>query len=262
MKKGKILGLMAMSAVLLAGCADAMPELTDDESELIAEYAADLLLKYSPNYDYKIAGEQELAEAMELDRLQQASLEAEGATETVPVEETTEIASEGNSEGANNNDNNDGQTPAETESTEVELINDIDADIAELLSIDNVVIRYQSFGLSSSYPEGSAGFSVTAAQGKTLLVVRFDVESAAGGAVECNLFDYNLKISMGVNGRSAQALSTLLPDDIASYMDTIPDGTTKELVAIAEIGEITDEEIESLSLQISNGADRCVLQLR
>lgn len=86
MKKGKILGLMAMSAVLLAGCADAMPELTDDESELIAEYAADLLLKYSPNYDYKIAGEQELAEAMELDRLQQASLEAEGATETVPVE--------------------------------------------------------------------------------------------------------------------------------------------------------------------------------
>lgn len=119
MKKGKILGLMAMSAVLLAGCADAMPELTDDESELIAEYAADLLLKYSPNYDYKIAGEQELAEAMELDRLQQASLEAEGATETVPVEETTEIASEGNSEGANNNDNNDGQTPAETESTEV-----------------------------------------------------------------------------------------------------------------------------------------------
>ena len=56
MKKGKILGLMAMSAVLLAGCADAMPELTDDEAELIAEYAADLLLKYSPNYDYKIAG--------------------------------------------------------------------------------------------------------------------------------------------------------------------------------------------------------------
>ena len=44
MKKGKILGLMAMSAVLLAGCADAMPELTDDESELIAEYAADLLV--------------------------------------------------------------------------------------------------------------------------------------------------------------------------------------------------------------------------
>lgn len=260
MKKGKILGLMAMSAVLLAGCADAMPEMTDDESELIAEYAADLLLKYSPNYDYKIAGEQELAEAMELDRLQQASLEAEESTETVPVEETTEIAPKGDQEGENNN--NGEQTPAETESAEVELINDIDADIAELLSIDDVVIRYQSFGLCSSYPEGSAGFSVTAAQGKTLLVVRFDVESAAGGAVECNLFDYNLKISMGVNGRSAQALSTLLPDDIASYVDTIPEGTTKELVAIAEIGEISDEEIESLSLQISNGADRCVLQLR
>ena len=255
MKKGKILGFLAMSAVLLTGCADAMPELTDEQSEMIAEYAADLLLKYSPNYDYKIAGEQELAEAMELARLEQASLE---------TEETTETALEENSTAAES-----GQQPTETDSeaeetqtNEVELVNDIDADIAELLAIDDVVIRYQSFGLCGSYPEGSAGFSVTAAQGKTLLVVRFDVESAMGGAVDCNLFDYNLKISMGVNGRSAQALSTLLPDDIASYMDTIPEGTTKELVAIAEIGEIADEEIETLSLQITNGTDRCVLQLR
>ena len=35
LKKGKILGLMAMSAVLLAGCADAMPELTEEQNRLI-----------------------------------------------------------------------------------------------------------------------------------------------------------------------------------------------------------------------------------
>ena len=62
MKKGKVLGLLAMSAVLLTGCVDSMPELTDEQSDIIAEYAAGLLLKYSPNYNYKIASEEEVAE--------------------------------------------------------------------------------------------------------------------------------------------------------------------------------------------------------
>ena len=51
MKKGKVLGLLAMSAVLLTGCVDSMPELTAEQSEIIAEYAAGLLLKYSSNYN-------------------------------------------------------------------------------------------------------------------------------------------------------------------------------------------------------------------
>ena len=64
MKKGNVLGILAMSAILLTGCVDSMPELTAEQSEIIAEYAAGLLLKYSPNYNYKIASEEEVAAAM------------------------------------------------------------------------------------------------------------------------------------------------------------------------------------------------------
>ena len=60
MKKGKVLGLIALSAILLTGCVDAMPELTAEQSDIIAEYAAGLLLKYSPRYQYRIVSEEEL----------------------------------------------------------------------------------------------------------------------------------------------------------------------------------------------------------
>ena len=63
MKKGKVLCMLVMSAVLLTGCVDAMPDLTREQSGMIAEYAASLLLKYSPNYNYKIVSEEEVAAA-------------------------------------------------------------------------------------------------------------------------------------------------------------------------------------------------------
>ena len=62
MKKGKIIGITVMVASLLTGCVDAMPDLTEEQSALIAEYAADMLLKYSPNYNYRIEDEEALAE--------------------------------------------------------------------------------------------------------------------------------------------------------------------------------------------------------
>ena len=55
MKKGKIIGVLAISACMLTGCIDSMPDMTEEQSELVAEYAADMLLKYSPNYHYRIA---------------------------------------------------------------------------------------------------------------------------------------------------------------------------------------------------------------
>ena len=67
MKKGKILGLFLIPTLLMTGCIDAMPELTEEQSAIIAEYSASLLLKYSPNFEYRIADEEELLEAMSVE---------------------------------------------------------------------------------------------------------------------------------------------------------------------------------------------------
>lgn len=249
MKKGKVLGLLAMSAVLLTGCVDHMPELTTEQSDIIAEYAAGLLLKYSSNYDYKIVSEEEVAAAMS-DRQDVTEPETEEAeTDKEQAQEPVQDASS-----------------PETSSTEVEaepvqVVADLD--FAAELGIDDLIIRYQSFEICSSYPEGNSGFSVDAAQGKKLLVLHFDMEGLPEEDVDCNLFDYDIKMRVNINDTvSAGVLSTLVPNDLASYMDVVHAGDRVDVVAVAEIDDMTEEAIETLTLRASSKGQTCTVRLK
>lgn len=251
MKKGKVLGLLAMSAVLLTGCVDSMPELTDEQSEIIAEYAAGLLLKYSPNYNYKIASEEEVAAAM-------------ASRQEVPEPETeneTETGSEQAEDENNQNISSSETEPSESGTEPVQFVADLD--FAAELGIDDLIIRYQSFEICSSYPQNNSGFSVDAAQGRKLLVMHFDMEGLPEEDVDCNLFDYDIKMRVNINETvSATVLSTMIPNDLASYMDVVHAGEIVDLVAVAEIDDMTEEEIQSLTLRASSNGQTCTVKLK
>ena len=90
MKKIKILGLLAMSAVMLTGCVDAMPDMTTEQSDIVAEYAAGLLLKYSPNYNYRLVSDEELAAALAQENTIEEETESEAVTETEETKASSE----------------------------------------------------------------------------------------------------------------------------------------------------------------------------
>lgn len=261
MKKGRVLGLLAMSAVLLAGCVDSMPELTDDQSDIISEYAAGVLLKYSPNYNYKIVSEEEVAAAMEvMEELQEESATAQEQTETdVTTEEETKTETEAPDQTETSEENG-----TESQDSGVEIVEgSADTDFAAELGIENLILRYQSYELCSSYPNDNAGFSVDAAQDKKLLVVHFDLESADGQDAECNLFAYGLHIKFNINDVvSADGLITMLPNDLATYMDTIPAGESADVVAVAEISDISDADISSLTIQMTTDSGSYAAKLK
>ncbi len=250
MKKGKVLGLFAMSAMLLTGCIDAMPELTAEQSDIITEYAAGVLLKYSSNYNYKIADEEEVLAAM---AARQEAAEPETAAETEP--ETDIVQAEANQ--------NTSPTEAETE-TEAEQIQFVaDLDFAAELGIDDLIIRYQSFEICSAYPGDNTGFSVDAAQGKKLLVMHFDMEGLPEEDVDCNLFDYEIKMRVNINDTgSTSVLSTLIPNDLGTYMDIVPAGEIVDVVAVAEIDDMTAEEIQTLTLHAASNSQSCTVKLK
>lgn len=252
MKKGKVLGLLAMSAVLLTGCVDSMPELTDEQSDIIAEYAAGLLLKYSPNYNYKIASEEEVAAAMAA-----ASVEApEPETEQEQEAETDQAQTE--------QETDQGSLSPETQDAGAEQVQPAaDLDFAAELGIDDLIIRYQSFEICNSYPQDNTGFSVDAAQGKKLLVMHFDLEGLPEEDVDCNLFDYDIKMRVNINDTvSAMVLTTLIPNDLASYMDVVKAGEIVDVVAVAEIDDMTEQEIQTLVLRAASGVQTCAVQLK
>ena len=252
MKKGKVLGLFAMSAMLLTGCIDAMPELTAEQSDIITEYAAGVLLKYSSNYNYKIADEEEVLAAM---AARQEAAEPETAAETEPETDIVQAEGEANQ--------NTSPTEAETE-TEAEQIQFVaELDFAAELGIDDLIIRYQSFEICSAYPGDNTGFSVDAAQGKKLLVMHFDMEGLPEEDVDCNLFDYEIKMRVNINDTgSTSVLSTLIPNDLGTYMDIVPAGEIVDVVAVAEIDDMTAEEIQTLTLHAASNSQSCTVKLK
>ena len=253
MKKIKILGLLAMSAVMLTGCVDAMPDMTTEQSDIVAEYAAGLLLKYSPNYNYRLVSDEELAAALAQENTIEEETESEAVTET----EETKASSE---ETAKEQD----ETQQSTESAAEQIVQDVvdvDADLAVELGIDaEIALRYQSFEICDSYPQNASGFSGTdAKQGKKLLVLHFDLENTSDEVIPCNLYDASLKLRVNINQSVlAGALETpLLPDDLVSFAEDVAAKETKDLAVVFEIDELMDEEIETLTPQMFS-ADKSV----
>ncbi len=254
MKKGKVLGLFAMSAMLLTGCIDAMPELTAEQSDIVAEYAAGLLLKYSSNYNYKIADEEEVLAAL---AARQESIEPETESEEGTEPETDSEQTED----VTNQDTSPLEPETETEVEQIQFVADLD--FAAELGIDDLIIRYQSFEICSSYPGDNTGFSVDAAQDKKLLVMHFDMEGLPEEDVDCNLFDYDIKMRVNINDTgSTSVLSTLIPNDLGTYMDVVPAGEIVDVVAVAEIEDLTAEEIQTLTLHAVSKNQSCSVRLK
>lgn len=258
MKKGnglRFICISALSALLLTGCVDAMPELTAEQSELVAEYAAGLILKYSPKYNYKLVSDEEVAAAR---ALMQDMEETESGEET-----QTEEQDETSQDSSTDMQEQEGTAQEEEESRPAEVLVTADIDLAAELGIDDVIIRYQSFELCDAYPKNNSGFSVDAAQGRKLLVVHFDLEGSQEKDVDCSLFEYELGIRLNINETSsASALSTLIPNDLAAFMDVIPAGEIVDTVAVAEVDDITEQDIQSLILQISSKGQSCSIKLK
>lgn len=236
MKKGKIIGVLAVSACMLTGCIDSMPDMTEEQSELVAEYAADMLLKYSPNYHYRIADEEEVASA-------------ESEMETSQEEETTQEESQPSQDLS--------QTGmGETVSVDVEasVEDGAEYDLAAFFGMDQFSIMYASCEVTDAYPnaESGVGFSVTAPQGYNLLVLHFDVENLGEEAAQCDLFDQISKVSVNVNDAGyVQALSTLLTNDLTTYMEDIPAGEVADAVVAVPVEQTDLDEIQTAVMRIT-----------
>lgn len=236
MKKGKIIGVLAISACMLTGCIDSMPDMTEEQSELVAEYAADMLLKYSPNYHYRIADEEEVASA-------------EAEMETSQEEETMQEESQPSQDLSQTGSGESVSVGAETS-----VEDGSEYDLATFFSMEQFSIRYASCEITDAYPkaESGAGFSVTAPQGYNLLVLHFDVENLGEEAAQCDLFDQINKVRVNVNDAGyVQALSTLLTNDLTTYMEDIPAGEVADAVVAVPVEQTDLDEIQTAVMQIT-----------
>lgn len=252
MKKGKITGILLMTACMATfttGCVDAMPDLTDEQSELIAEYAAELLLKYSPNYNYKIADDSEVEAVLAKENTFEPEPE-----ESSEIEET--VSADENSTGDVAETAVEDNQNSEEQSQDSNMISVAEATALEqTLGFEGFNIKYYDYEIDQSYPSGgdSSGFSVNAPNGKSLLVLHFDVTNQGTEAAECDFLGKQISIQANVNDSGyRKSMNTLLVNDMNNYMEEIQAGDTKDIIALVTVNEQSTEEIETLTVRLSD----------
>ncbi|MBD5508798.1 MAG: hypothetical protein HDR05_12340 [Lachnospiraceae bacterium] len=238
MKKVSVLLCGLTMALLTAGCGE-MPDLTQEETDLIAEYAAGMLLKYD----------------RDINRLVDTSMYEEEVEEEVILPEEAE-------------------EPTETEEEESTSVVDVSQDeetepavssVEQYYGVPNVMIAYTGYEVTDSYPPSSEGedlvFSMEASSGTQLLVLKFNAQNLSGEDQVLNMLGYGARFRVSVNGESSKgALATMLVNDMQTYNDVIPANSAVELVSIVEIPQGTN--VGSIDMILRGGEQDATLRLQ
>ncbi len=238
-----------MLAASLCACGNEIPELSETENAMVCQYAANLLLSCSTNYESRLIDTSTLPEEeirkQEEERRRQEDLERQQQKqEQQSKEETkTEDTSENKSE----------EAPAPSMS------------IAQVLGMDGFDISYTGFRLEDSYPSAGADamdmvFAMSAAPGNSLLILDIDVTNQTGAVKTFDTLTKSAKYKVKLGEGSTQnVLVTMLTDDFSAMQTDIEPGSTLKTVLVAEVSKDMAESLQTVGLEVLADGQKTVI---
>ena len=250
----KCFGLLLCASLWgsLVGCND-VKELTDDETIVIAEYAADLLLKYDLSYDDRLKDGEDKLE-------RNAEREQEFPTKTLVTEEQT-------SDEATTKDTSQpqGKTEDATETVK-EAADEFGGDIASLLNRSDISITYKDYVISKQYPatdEEGKFIYLDASEGYNLLVVRFKVTATTDQPASISLMNEKIDYKVLCNdSKAAKPMLTILMEDLGTLEATVQPGEDQEAVLVFQISETLKDSLNRVQLFINYNDKEHVIELQ
>ena len=252
--------LLLVTSLTLSACVS-LPDLTDEENEMVSEYAASLLLKYDSDNHSRLVDTSEFLQQYETAvKVREDGIRAYEASKQKEEEERRKEAEAqealnnqsgsgsqgGSSDGTSNNDGSGGAAVVDNSAPVVT--------IEEFLNASNYSIDYVEYRLLDSYPEESTDyfFSMDATHGNKLMVIFFNVTNN-GSAGQLNVYAEGVTFKVNVNGQGFKSVyKTMLQDDLSEYLGDFAAGESRRLVLIYEVPEGT--AINSLSLMVSSNS--------
>ena len=237
---GAVLCAMMLS---MTACGNEIPDLTEEESQRIGEYAAVTLLKYDANNRSRLVDPEVVI----------AKLEKDAAKEATKASQEEAKAEEKDSTGT-------------TEVTMPTAQEEITASMEDFFGLpEGVSITYEDYMVADSYPEDGAAddyFALDASAGKKLLVLRFQLTNGTEQEETIDLLNTNSRYIITVNDSiRANALTTMLPNDMSTYTETLEPGQTQELVLLLEVNEDVANALQTIALRIKNASNEYTIQL-
>ena len=239
MKKRFLLFLAAGILVLgLAGCGEnQIPDLTDEEMQMVGEYAAITLMRYDANHRSRLVDYSLLMETPEPE-VTPEPVETKEPAGMDPVDDTPVI-----SEGIGNGS----------------------ATMEEVLELpEGLSVVYMGEELHKIYyPEGeNSALSLPAAEGKQILALSFSIMNASDQEQSVDFLSMAPEFRVTVNGTyTRRALMTNFENDMSLYKGTIPAMQSVPLAILIEVEDTDAENLSSISLNLKNESNSCTIQL-
>lgn len=275
--------LLLCGILFMTGCGSTFPELTEEEYDQTVEYAAGLLMRYSNNgqerliyVDAKELKKQRVKEAKEAEKKQPTPTVVQPAEPQLPVatqtEEDVALAEASTLDEQTEAEETQSASEASTESDvqEQETASAVSDPNAVVLSSDqskeiipDIFLSYQGYMVTSTYPESSKSYVVTADKGKKLLVLRLDLYNASSSSQSVNMIPLNLMFQIILNGNNLGYSSvTFLPNDLSSYSGNIDSKAHESVVVLTQIDESKASKIESLGMIVSIKGNEQTVELK
>lgn len=226
-------GLLAMS---LTGCGEnQIPEMTDEQMQMIGEYAAVTLMKF---------------DASNRSRLVDISLL--GLPDPTPEPEPTPTPPPAGMDPVDDTPIvNAGAGTSNTTTME---------DVLELP--ESLSVTYMGEALYKTYPEGDPeSLSMTAIEGRQFLVLNFSITNGSEQEQAVDFLSMAPEFRITVNGDyTRKALMTAF-NDMALYRGSIPAYQSVPVVLIIEIEDADAANLSSISLNLKNASKTYTIQL-
>lgn len=212
--------------VCLTGCSNQIPDLSEEDQNLVSEYAAQLLLKYDKNYSPRLMTEEMVSE----------NAAEEAAKEKNITEEVVEPTSD---HVVVNSENVVSDNKTQTEEVTSLISGAQKMDLAKFLGLESLSISYIDSKTYDVYPENENEIlTVNAEPGTKIVVSRFAITNTSSADVMCDMLNKDVTYELTFDGEQKyKVLTTMLMDDFTTYSDTILANETKELVLLTEVPE-------------------------
>lgn len=233
--------LLCIGMVALTGC-DSL-DYTTEQEDVIANYAANILLRHDKNYKSDYISEED----------------------TTSKEEDTKVTEE-ETTAVDNSVNGDGKSDGNNSDTNVGNVSSAEDVTGALHLPDGVTAQYVDYDIVDQYPDDSSTdiFVMKAVANSKLLVVKFNITNTTSQDISINIMSSVQKFKGIVNdAKKYNAQLTLLLDALNTYEGTLKAGTSQTLILVYQTQLDEKDDVKSLSVELTDiSGNESVLNLK
>ena len=238
--------IMTICIMTLTSCANTIPELDEQSKDLVVEYAAATVRKYNDYQPGKFLDESDLTEQED---------EIDEELSEPAKEEVVETQEQENSSNL--------ETDEEVPVIEKEEEAFVPTTINDFLELQGAHITYEGYEVKDSYPDAGEElfFVMEASKGNKLLLLKFVVQNDSDEDCSLDFVNKDIRYKIAVNGKTKNALTTMLPDDLRNYQGVLGSGEKETLVLVREISKEQADTINELALALKSGDQNATISL-